>query len=65
MTQDGRMLHPVEIKSGVQVSGSAVKSFSCLGDIPGYEVGFGHVICQTPEPYLLSEGVQAVPLWAI
>lgn len=30
-----------------------------------YEVGFGQVICQTPEPYLLSGEVQAVPVWAI
>lgn len=63
--QDGRTLHPVEVKAGVQVGRLAVKNFSCLEDIPGYEVGFGHVICQTPEPYLVCEGVQAVPLWAV
>ena len=32
---------------------------------PGYEVGFGHVICQTEEPYFISRDVQAVPVWAI
>ncbi len=63
--QDGRTLHPVEIKSGVQVRGDAIKRFSCLEGISGYEVGFGHVICQTPEPYLISESVQAIPVWAI
>lgn len=25
----------------------------------------GHVICQTQEPYLLTENVEAVPVWAI
>lgn len=63
--QDGRVLHPVEIKAEVQISRSAVKNFACLEGIADYEVGFGHVICQTPEPYLLSGEIQAVPVRAI
>ncbi|WP_293821122.1 hypothetical protein [uncultured Parolsenella sp.] len=30
-----------------------------------YEDGFGHGICQTQEPYLLTENVEAVPVWTI
>ena len=63
--QDGHVLHPVEIKIGVQINRSAVKNFACLENMTDYEVGFGHVICQTTEPYLLSEEVQAIPVWAI
>lgn len=63
--QDGHVLHPVEVKAGATVGVDAVKNFSCLGDMAGYEVGFGHVICQTTEPYLITRDVQAVPVWAI
>lgn len=63
--KDGRTLHPVEIKTGMQISRSAVKNFTCLEGLADYEVGFGQVICQTPEPYLLSGEIQAVPVWAI
>lgn len=63
--QEGRTVHPVEIKAGVQVRQDAVKNFKCLEDIPGYELGFGHVICRTDEPYLIAADVQAVPVWAI
>ena len=34
-------------------------------DLRDYEVGFGHAVCQTREPYLLAEDVEAVPVWAI
>ena len=63
--QDGHTLHPVEIKTNAMVGPDAVKSFRCLEGIQGYEVGFGHVICQTAEPYLITQDVQAVPVWAI
>lgn len=63
--QDGRTIHPVEIKAGVQVRQDAVRNFKCLEDMSGYEVGFGHVICRTNEPYLITANVQAVPVWAI
>ena len=63
--QDGRTLHPVEIKTNALVKKDAVKSFGRLEGIGDYEVGFGHVICQAKEPYLLAENVEAVPVWAI
>lgn len=63
--QEGHVLHPVEVKTAATVREDAAKSFSCLEDMEGYEVGFGHVICQTPEPYLITGVVQAVPVWAI
>ena len=63
--QDGRTLHPVEIRAGISIKRDAVKNFDCLRDIPGFEVGFGQVLCRTPKPYLLAEDIQAVPVWAI
>lgn len=63
--QDGRTLHPVEIKSSATVRSDALKNFACLDKLADYEVGFGHVICQTPELYLITQTVQAVPVWAI
>ena len=63
--QKGHVLHPVEIKKDVQIAPDAIKNFSCLEKMPEYEVGFGHVICQTEEPYLISRDVQAAPVWAI
>lgn len=63
--QEGHVLHPVEIKTAATVGPDAVKNFDCLSKLPGYEVGFGHVICQTPEPYFVTRNVQAVPVWAI
>lgn len=63
--QEGHILHPVEIKAAATVKADAVKSFACLEGMEGYEVGFGHVICQTREPYYVTRNVQAVPIWAI
>jgi len=47
------------------IGAEAARSFSLLEGLSGYEVGFGHVTCQTEEPYLISHGVQAVPVWMI
>ena len=47
------------------VGADAVKNFDCLERFSDYEVGFGHVICQTSEPYYVTRSVQAVPVWAI
>lgn len=63
--QEGRTLHPVEVKTAALVDKRSIGSFECLASLQDYEVGFGHVICQTNEPYLVSERVQAVPAWAI
>lgn len=63
--QEGHTLHPVEIKASATVGGDAVKNFDCLEGMSGYEVGFGHVVCQTSEPYYVTRKAQAVPVWAI
>lgn len=63
--QEGHVLHPVEIKAGVQVRPNAVRNFACLEGIGDYEIGFGQVICQTREPYMVAQNVEAVPVWAI
>jgi predicted AAA+ superfamily ATPase len=63
--QQGRTLHPVEVKSAATVGKDAIGNFGCLEGMTDYEVGFGHVVCQVESPYLISESVQAVPAWAI
>lgn len=63
--QQGRTLHPVEIKLAATVGVDAIKNYSVLEKFAGYELGFGHVICQTRQPYVLSKQVQAVPVWAV
>ena len=63
--QEGHVLHPVEIKTAATVGSDAVKNFNCLRGLSDYEVGFGHVICQTADPYLVIRDVQAVPVWEI
>jgi predicted AAA+ superfamily ATPase len=63
--QEGHVLHPVEVKMGFTVGTDAIKHFSALDSLTGYEVGEGSVICQTKEPYLIARDVQAVPVWAI
>lgn len=62
---EGRVLHLVEVKTAATVGADVVKNFACLEGLRGYEVGFGHVICQTKDPYPATRGVQAVPVWAI
>lgn len=63
--QEGHVLHPVEVKTGALIKADAVKNFRCLEGLQGYDVGFGQVICQTNEPYMVARNVQAVPVWAI
>lgn len=63
--QEGRVLHPVEIKMGMTIGSDAVKNFKYLEGYTNYEVGFGHVICQTDKPYYITRDVQAIPVWAI
>ncbi len=65
LVQEGHILHPVEVKMAATVGKDAVKNFGCLEGISGYEVGFGHVICQTPEPYPITRDVQAISAWEI
>ena len=63
--QEGYVLHPVEVKMLATVGKDAVKNFSCLSSLSDYEVGFGHVVCQTPDSYFITREVQAVSVWAI
>ena len=63
--QQGHVLHPVEIKKAAMVGNDAVKNFSCLEALTGYEVGFGNVVCLSAEPYMITRNVQAIPVWAI
>lgn len=63
--QEGHILHPVEVKTSATVGINAVKNFNCLEGLPDYKVGFGHVVCQTAEPYFVTRNVQAVSVWDI
>jgi uncharacterized protein len=63
--QDGHVLHPIEVKMSATIGPDAVKNFACLEGISGYVVGYGHVICQTSEPYAVTRAIQAVPVWSI
>ena len=63
--QEGRVLHPVEIKTSATVTREAVAGFSVLADVGDYDVGAGAVICQTREPYPVTDTVKAVPVWSI
>lgn len=63
--QEGRVLHPVEIKTSATVTREAVAGFSALNDVGDYDVGAGAVICQTREPYPVTATVKAVPVWSI
>lgn len=63
--QDGRVLHPVEIKKKSIPSGEDIANFSALENLTDYEVGEGAVICQTSKPFLFTRNIQVVPIWAI
>lgn len=63
--QRDRVLHPVEVKTAGLVRADAVKNFQALAGFDGFELGTGAVVCQTPQPYLVTENVQAIPVWEI
>ena len=63
--QEGRVLHPVEIKTSATVTREAVAGFSVLNDIGDYDGGAGAVICRTREPYPVTDTVKAIPVWSI
>lgn len=58
--KSGHCLHPVEVKLSGNVGNDAIKNFDVLTQFKDYEVGFGHVVCQTETPYFINENVQAV-----
>lgn len=63
--QDGRTLHPVEVKSKALVGPKDMRHFHALDALSDYEVGCGAIVCQAEEPYLVSEDVVALSPWAI
>ena len=63
--QEGRVLHPVEIKTAATVTRETTAGFSVLNDIGDYDLGAGAVICQTREPYPVTDTVKAIPVWSI
>ena len=63
--QEGRVLHPVEIKTSATVTREAAAGFSVLADVGDYDVGAGAIICQTWEPDPVTATVKAVPVWSI
>ena len=60
--QEGRVLHPVEIKTSATVTREAAAGFSVLNDVGDYDVGAGAVICQTREPSPVTATVKVVPV---
>ena len=63
--QDGNVLYGVEVKMGANIGLDAAKHFGELTKFKDFEVGFGHVICQTQTPYMLNENIQAIPVLSI
>ena len=63
--QEGRVLHPVEIKTSATVTREAAAGFSVLNDVGDHDVGAGAIICQAREPYPVTATVKAVPVWSI
>ena len=63
--QNGRTLHPIEIKSKALVDRKDMRHFQALETVSDYEIGCGAIICQTEEPYMVSDNVIALSPWAI
>ena len=63
--QEGRVLHPVEVKAASAPGAEAVASFSALYSLADYEVGSGAVVCNTERPYPVAENVVAISPWEI
>lgn len=52
------------MKTSGRVWEDAVKDFRCLEDSKDCGIGFGRVIRQTNEPYIVVHTVQVVRVWA-
>ena len=63
--QEGRVLHPVEVKISATPSANSITNFKRLDVFKDYKIGAGAVVCLTPQPYTLSSNVQAIPVWGI
>ncbi len=65
VVQDGRVLHPVEVKQSFAPGPEAARHFSALEAFPDFEVGPGSIVCMTDRPYPVAEGVAAISPWDI
>lgn len=63
--QEGRVLHPVEVKKKALPTREDIANFAVLDDIADYEVGPGAVICQTERALPITDDVWALPPWEI
>ena len=65
VVQDGRTLHPIEIKKTANPKIEAAKHFDCLRAFKDFEIGFGNIICHVDRPQYLSQNVQAISVMDI
>ena len=65
LIQQGRVLHPVEIKMAATPRSDAADAFRLLDKLPDFTRGTGTIICQTETPCAFARGVVAMPVWAV
>lgn len=65
LIQQGRVLHPVEIKMAATPRSDAADAFRLLDKLPDFARGTGTIICQTETPCAFARGVVAMPVWAV
>ena len=65
LIQQGRVLHPVEIKMAATPRNDAADAFRLLDKLPDFTRGTGTIICQTETPCAFARGVVAMPVWAV
>jgi len=62
LIEDGDTLYPIEIKTTSDPTKAMVKSFRCIANIPGKQIGAGAVVCLAKEALPLTEGVWIWPV---
>jgi len=62
LIEDGHTLYPIEIKTTSDPTKAMVKSFRCIANIPGKQVGAGAVVCLAKETLPLTDGVWIWPV---
>lgn len=63
--ENGRTIHPIEIKMSAKINKKMVKAFSLLNPVAeagSLEIGEGCLISQYPDIVFLKEGVRAIPV---
>ena len=63
--EQGRTLHPVEVKKAATLDANDARYFSLLDGFDGFERGPGALICQTSRPTPLTRDVTALPVWCL